>query len=328
MPAEFYALIPAILGSSVLSWFLTREFLKFGPSFGLQDIPNERSSHSVPTLRGGGVGFVGALLLFILAMTFSENLSFGFGVRLFIGCLLVAVVGWIDDRQGVRALYRLGIHFLAAGILVSYYGHSFILLFFIVFVAWMVNLYNFMDGTDGIASVQGITVAGFSAIHAYLSLDYTLYAFYLTVALCIAGFLIFNWSPAKVFMGDVGSGFLGFLFAAMAVYAHEKNSISLIYSLLLMSVFLVDTGYTLIIRLMRRQKLSQAHRTHAYQKVVQKGVSHRQLAIGVTVFNCALGALSLVLRFEQISLMTSFALAWGLILCWQIYLKAGFPSEK
>ena len=320
---EFYALLPAIFGSGVLSWFITREFLKFGPRLGLQDMPNERSSHTTPTLRGGGIGFVVSLLIFILGMTLSQNLPWKFGGGLFFGLALVAVVGWLDDRQGVKAMYRLSVHFLAA-LLVTfslphlYYGVA------ILFIAWMVNLYNFMDGTDGIAAVQGITVAVFSALHSYVSLDLTLFAIYVTIALCIFGFLIFNWSPAKVFMGDVGSGVLGFLFAAVAVYAHEQNAVHLIFSLILMSVFLVDTAYTLTIRFLRRLKITQAHRTHAYQKAVQKGITHRKLAIAVGVFNCALGALTFALRFEQISLIVAMSLALGSLLCWQIYNKAGF----
>ncbi|MGE3974628.1 MAG: glycosyltransferase family 4 protein [Bdellovibrionales bacterium] len=329
LPSEFYLLFPAIFGSGVLAWFLTREFLAFAPKLGLIDVPNERSSHTKPTLRGGGVGFVLSLAIFILAMTLSQNLESLFGYGLFLTSSLVAATGWVDDRKGLRASYRLCIHLLASAILMGLVFETLSLpftLYFaasVLFIAWMVNLYNFMDGTDGLAGLQGVTVAFFSALHCYFSGDFSLFAFFLTVALSVAGFLFFNWSPAKVFMGDVGSGFLGFLFGALMIFADAKQTLPLSLSLLLMSVFLVDTAYTLVVRFFHRENIASAHRTHAYQKAIQRGWSHQKLAIVVSLFNLFLGVLTFAVRFEHLTLNIACGLALVPLFVWQIYQRAG-----
>jgi Fuc2NAc and GlcNAc transferase len=333
---EFYLLVPAIVGSGVISWFLTKEFLRFGKNLGLEDIPNERSSHHTPTLRGGGVGFVLSLLILILSMTISQNMDLYFGFALFLGSAGVAWAGWIDDRKGLPPAKRLVVHLacaalVAGSVLLNVEIKPITMLLFgllcTIFLAWYVNLYNFMDGTDALASVQAVTVTFWSAVHCYFTGDHELMGFFVAFGLSVLGFLRFNWPPARVFMGDVGSGFLGFMFGSLALYGHFKGSLDFLTSLLLMSVFLGDSGYTLIVRFFKRKNIFQAHRSHAYQHSVQRGLSHRSLALLVGAFNLFwLGPLTLALRFYGSGIGVTVFISLAPLFLWQVFQRAG--SDK
>jgi UDP-N-acetylmuramyl pentapeptide phosphotransferase/UDP-N-acetylglucosamine-1-phosphate transferase len=271
----------------------------------LLDHPNDRSLHVRPTPRGGGIGIalpvslamVSAGLLWPETRTAATCLA-GVG-------LLMAAVGLIDDVRGLPAVGRLVAHVCAAGLVVAGIGAWPTLVwpgllhvdlgwaavpFTIVLVAGFTNAYNFMDGADGIAGTQGI-VAGVGWCGAGLAIDDPLLAVAgAAVAASSLGFLFFNWPPASIFMGDVGSSFLGFSLAALAVHAAQRSPAAATAGMLFVWPFVFDTAFTLFRRAGRRENLLAAHRGHLYQRLVLTGVSHRT----VTLLYGALAAIGVV----------------------------------
>ncbi len=255
------------------------------------DVPNERSSHVEPTPRGGGIVIVAVALVAYLVTVYFAPQSFSWGYLS--GALLVAAISLVDDIFGISVVWRLLTHSAAAFLLMADrgYWHSFyfigtsvdltlgaaggVLTF--IWIVWLINAYNFMDGIDGIAGAQAIAAAaGWFAI-GWLTGSPT--AFYLGGALVFSslGFLIHNWQPARIFMGDVGSAFLGFTFAAMPLLTigDERTYVFLpMTAILLVWLFVFDTVVTLIRRGLRRERVWRAHREHLYQRLVRSGWSH------------------------------------------------------
>lgn len=255
----------------------------------LVDVPNERSSHVIPTPRGGGVGILFGLLLGLLAarLAFPESVSRAAAVLVGLA-LLVGLVGLVDDRGGLPASLRLILHLMAATSLVHLVGPistlplpvplSFALatpfasvLMTVIWVAGITNFFNFMDGVDGLAGGQavvsciGIAVAGWSA-------DATVVA--CAIAGAAAGFLFYNWPPAKIFMGDVGSGAIGFLLAGLPLLAPaQRRSEAVLAVALGLTFFILDPLLTLVRRALSRRPLMQAHREHLYQRLIPAGTS-------------------------------------------------------
>ena len=158
----------------------------------------------------------------------------------------------------------------------------------LIAIIWSINLYNFMDGIDGLAASQGVFLSVVAAIFFYAIGDVALALLSATLAAAIGGFLYWNWPPAKIFMGDVGSGFLGFVFIVMAIDACNKHEVSLLLCLILFSLFLYDATLTLIYRLIKNQKYYEAHREHAYQHGVDAGWSHTKMTLAYLVINMLL----------------------------------------
>jgi Fuc2NAc and GlcNAc transferase len=162
-------------------------------------------------------------------------------------------------------------------------------------IAWLTNLYNFMDGADGIASVQGISAGVFAAALFITGGQWGAAALCLILAVACAGFLIFNWPPARLFMGDVGSCLLGYSFGVLALYGEQTGSAPLLVWWLLLLVFIIDASLTLARRMARGEKWYSPHRTHAYQLLVQSGLGHRGLLIRFLLANLILlGPLALL----------------------------------
>ena len=156
-------------------------------------------------------------------------------------------------------------------------------------IVWLINLYNFMDGIDGIAGTEAISVALSAGILLFWTGSQELAWVCIILALAVGGFLVWNWPPARIFMGDVGSGFLGYVFAVLAIVSEKSFSVPLIIWLMLLGVFVTDATITLFKRLARGEKLSQPHRTHVYQLAVQAGYSHKQVTLVVLFINIMLG---------------------------------------
>lgn len=274
----------------------------------LLDVPNERSSHSTPTPRGGGVMIVATTTIASVLYAFISGST---GSLPYLGAaLIVAVVSFIDDVRPLSPFLRLIAHAVAAGIAVWFSGGvaPFELPYFGVvtpgfaaaplafaFVVWLTNAYNFMDGIDGIAAVQAI-VAGFawSATGIICGLPEIAFAGG-ALAAANAGFLVLNWQPAKIFMGDVGSAFLGFLFAVVPLYAASlapaRAGSFYIAGIIFVWFFMLDTLFTFVRRAMRGAKLWQAHREHFYQQLVVAGMSHSSVTI---VYGTLTGILAIV----------------------------------
>ena len=260
-----------------LSYGLTFALRRYALARSLMDVPNARSSHTVPTPRGGGV----AIVLVFLAAISVQALTGALETRLWLALLgsgaLVAVVGFLDDHNHIAARWRLLGHFAASawallclggmpGVIGAVDGLTALWwLFGLLYLVWMLNLYNFMDGIDGIASVEAVCVcAGICLVYA-LGGDAPLMLLPALLGAAVLGFLLWNWPPAKIFMGDAGSGFLGLMLAVLSVQAAWVKTEYFWAWVILLGVFVVDATFTLLRRLLRGDKVYQAHRSHAYQ---------------------------------------------------------------
>ena len=257
----------------------------------LLDHPNERSSHTAPTPKGGGLAI---MVTFYLALGYLYFIH-AVDARLFfalLSALPVIVVSLIDDIRPLSAKVRFSFQFFS-GLLALYALGGVETLNFSLFnvngiwlnvialvgIVWMTNLYNFLDGIDGYAAGEALFVA--LAIFLLFGNILTL-----ILALSVAGFLLFNWHKASIFMGDVGSAPLGFIFAILMLY--DANSPHFLAWLILLSLFWFDATYTLIRRALNREKLSQAHKKHLYQRLNQAGFSHDKVVLMGLVFNLGL----------------------------------------
>jgi Fuc2NAc and GlcNAc transferase len=282
------------------TWGLSEWLRIYARGAGLLDVPNQRSSHAVPTPRGGGLAIVVCTLVAVLVMNLDGQLPLGYSAALILGGGLVALVGALDDRLGLPAHLRLLAHFAAAGIAVGFVGavgslsigRSFVSFGYaawpmtIVGIVWFLNLFNFMDGIDGIAISQALFMGVAGAVLAAMNGAPTA----IVVAMCVfsascLGFVPLNWPPARMFMGDVGSGFLGFALAVFALATVVSGTLSVWTWILLSGTFLVDATVTLVRRLLRAEKLYQAHRSHAYQHLSRRWHSHGRVTLVFIVVN-------------------------------------------
>lgn len=279
----------------LLTWLLRRYALLRN----VLDVPNQRSSHTRPTPRGGGLAIVLGFSLAVLALYFAGLLPLQSLWAFLGGGSLVAVVGFIDDHSPIAARWRLVIHFMAAILgLIGLGGAPALQLFGATFelgwvgcvlaafyLVWLLNLYNFMDGIDGIAGVEAITV-GFSGALFYVLLGHVEAAFLpALLAAASAGFLCWNFPPARIFMGDAGSGYLGLVLGLLALQAAFLEPHLLWAWLILLGVFIVDATLTLGRRLARGEKVYEAHRSHAYQHASRHYGRHLPVTLGVVVIN-------------------------------------------
>jgi len=278
------------------------------------DVPCSRSSHHRPTVRGGGIGLAFGLCLVLLVIA-----SRGHGVPrgevgLFgIAAVIIAVTGLFDDFRGLPANWRLLLEIGAAGLVLGAgmefhtcqlpWGHNVSLEWAaipltLLWIAGMTNLYNFIDGADGLAAGLAIVYAAGIAAVAFATGRPGEAVVALTIIAACLGFLWFNFPPARVFMGDVGSLTLGFVFSVLAIRlsALGKQQVPLMFFLILFSSFLFDTSYTILRRVIRREKFWLAHRSHLYERLTRIGWSH----LHVTLLYVGLALVSLVLAFSYL----------------------------
>ena len=289
-----------LLVCSALSWAGTGLFVRFAKKKKLVDMPNSRSSHSTPTPRGGGAVFASLFLFGVLvSLLFFPEADKPFLFAMLTGGSIIAVTGWIDDVKGLAPKIRLGFQFIAVAIALFIVGGfpSLNLGFMtvplgilglplaLVAGVWLINLYNFMDGIDGLAAGEAIIVSIAGGLIMMRGEGSSLFSLLFILAALVGGFIIWNWSPAKVFMGDVGSGFLGYIFAVFAFAGERSGSAPAMIWAVLLSVFVVDATLTLFKRIKGRKNLAEAHREHLYQKAVISGMSHRTVASFVLVIS-------------------------------------------
>jgi len=295
MIVELLVLAICFAGSAVL----TRYLIGHAKQYQLLDIPNERSSHSTPTPTGGGMAIVVTFICFLLAAGLIFKVAVGEVFILALTGAVLAIVGYIDDHRHIPAQWRLLIHFFVALVLLlslnqlpalSVFGwqwQSGWLLSGVCLVAlvWLLNLFNFMDGIDGIAGVEATTSLCGAALIVLAAGGVHWPVILLALAGCVLGFLVFNWPPAKIFMGDAGSGFLGFMLGALALITSATGFISLWAWLVLLAVFIADSTLTLMRRAKRGEKVHQAHRSHAYQILSRKWGGHLPVTWVVLLVN-------------------------------------------
>ncbi|OOQ43703.1 glycosyl transferase [Pseudomonas fluorescens] len=292
----YWWLIPAVAGVSLI---LTALLRRYALARSIVDIPNARSSHSIPTPRGGGVAIVLAFLLVLPFLGWAQLVSLPVLVAIGGAGALVAVVGFMDDHGHIAARWRLLGHFCAAawaliwlgglppltlfgmGVDLGWFGY--ILAAF--YLVWMLNLYNFMDGIDGIASVEAICSCLGACLLYWLSGFENLMWVSGMLAMAVVGFLFWNFPPARIFMGDAGSGFLGVVLAVISIQAAWTAPQLLWAWLILLGVFIVDATFTLIRRLVRGDKVYEAHRSHAYQFASRRYGKHLPVTLAVGAIN-------------------------------------------
>lgn len=281
---------------------------KFGKE--IQDIPNERSLHDAPVPRIGGVAMMAGLLAgWALMLT---SLMWWIVLPL-IGLFIVSL---LDDMHNLPVRTRLLAHLMAAVILVfgsgilGQYGLPVALLALLITV-WMTNLYNFMDGSDGLAG--GMALFGFTmyGVAALMSNDDTQAMLNFTIGAAALGFLYNNFHPAKVFMGDAGSIPLGFLAAGMGLWGWQQGHWAAWFPLLVFSPFIVDASVTLVKRTLRGAKITEPHREHYYQRLIQMGWSHRSVALIEYILMLAAGAGGLA--YVKQGWPWALLLVWGAI---------------
>lgn len=257
-------------------------------------LPNERSSHTRPTPSGGGAAIVLTTLLGLTVFAvLTQHLSFALGFLLG-GAALVAVISWLDDLYTMQSRVRLAVHSVGALAVIGGAGaldqiHLPLLgEFHLGWVGWgatflwvvgLINAYNFMDGIDGLAGIQAVLAGGAWACFGYWIDAPLVMALGLLLAAGSLGFLGYNWPPARIFMGDVGSAFLGYSFALLTVLAAQQDARLAWIGGLVLWPFLFDTIFTLVRRWSRGENLLLAHRSHLYQRLVIAGHSHRTVTL-------------------------------------------------
>lgn len=316
-----------VFSAAVLSAFLSWRFSKPGSRFFVLDKPVERSLHETPTPRLGGVAIMLAVGLCGIPL-FLIHPQPAHALWVVAGWLLIIAVSVFDDLYKLSFVVRLIAHIFAAALVMVgglapesfaavpgtqwQWPMTLSVVLTTVFIVWMINLYNFMDGIDGFAG--GMAVIGFSAF-AMLGLQAGELLFASVSALIAsasAGFLLLNFAPAKIFMGDVGSAALGYLAAAMSLWAGRDDIFPLWVAALIFSPFIFDASVTLLRRMKNGERFWEAHNSHFYQRLVHAGWSHRKTALSgyVLMLVCAISA--------QITPVMTAAEQWVMILLWMI----------
>ena len=316
----------------------------------LIDSPNHRSSHISPTPSGGGIGLLlaGSFAGFYLLMT--QKLSFQNGVVLSISCIL-AVVGLLDDLKPMSAPWRLGIQTLMAASLLlvlggesemqrfadAWFSRTLIYAFLLLVVVWWINLFNFMDGIDGLAAAQALFMLLAASTLLVWSRSGLLVDPTLVWMLCIAGatggFLILNWAPAKIFMGDVGSIYLSFMVLSFGLLSIRNELLSVSTGLAIWAIlgatFATDATITLITRILTTKRWYEAHRNHLYQRLARKFGDHRS----VTLLYSAINILWLLPNAIVCLHKPQFAVTWAVLaylplIVLALLLGAGRPDKR
>lgn len=278
------------------SVFLTILFRHYAITRQILDVPNARSSHTVSTPRGGGAAIVVTFLMGLAVLTATGLLELNLALAIAGSAVVVAGVGFWDDHRNLSMKWRLVAHFFSAfwviywlnaipSITVIEFDHlSGWVIFFLasVFLVWLLNLYNFMDGIDGIAASEAVFISAAIGYFAYLEGHQGLALLAVVLVMSASGFLVFNWPPARIFMGDVGSGFLGIVLGGLA-FALALETQTAWHWLMLFGVFLVDATVTLIIRILHGERWYEAHCSHAYQKTARRLTSHFETSKGLVI---------------------------------------------
>lgn len=325
-PIMFTALL--LLG--VLTALLTGWVKRYALRRQLLDHPNERSSHTTPTPRGGGLSLIigiGAGITWLSTQCLMPSNVNAISLSMVVA---IAVISFIDDHKSIAANWRFLVHLLAACIAVGalpllpplQFGNLTIssgwLLAptYIIGLVWLLNLYNFMDGIDGIAATEAILVTLTAAAYFYWQGYYGWLLMCLLVSACNFGFLWWNWAPAKIFMGDIGSASLGFLVGLIALASAAETNVSIWSWLILLAPFIGDSTWTLLTRAITKQRWHQPHRSHAYQRLSDRyndrHKSHARVCKQLIIFHS--------LWLAPLSYISILHPTWAIVFCVLAYL--------
>jgi Fuc2NAc and GlcNAc transferase len=289
--------LPVAVG---LTWLLTGFIRSYALSHDLLDLPSPRSSHSVTTPRGGGLAIAITFLLLMPLFSIKADLPFSVTYAILGGGICIVLIGFIDDHKHVAIGLRLLTHFVGA-IWALYWLDGFppFMIFGVVlnlgwvgdllaavFLVWLLNLYNFMDGIDGIASIEAITICmSASLLCLFQNEPQAFWGPPLLLAFSVMGFLRWNFPQAKIFMGDAGSGFIGFMLGLFSIQAAWESTIMFWVWIILLGVFIVDATLTLIQRIIKGEEFYKAHRKHTYQIAAKHYGSHKPISLSIAVIN-------------------------------------------
>ena len=321
-----------MVGAMILSWLLASRVRLYALDR-LLDVPNERSSHTVPTPRGGGLAIAFTVIGGVILAAARHWISWDLAIALSGGGALIALVGWIDDHKSLSALTRFAVQFFSAGWAMFWLGGLPSLtigsaainlgmigtVLGVIGIVWAINLYNFVDGIDGLAAGEAISTGVIGGSILLAMGQYGLAMVALLIAAANAGFLPLNWAPAKLFMGDVGSGMLGYLFAVLAIASENAGAVPLLIWVLLLGAFVFDATVTLCRRVAHGERWYHAHHSHAYQRMVQAGRSHAMVSTMILLINLVLALLAVVAWLRPTFFLISMAA--GAILLSIIYLS-------
>jgi Fuc2NAc and GlcNAc transferase len=284
-------LLAAVAAAAIISWLVCAVVKANAVKWQLVDVPNTRSSHVLPTPRGGGLGIVVAFCAALLLLVATRQVDAA-SAHVLIPALLIALLGFVDDRKSLGIRLRLSVQLVCAVLIVLLATPDIPVVMpllrwlwlaaLVLYAAWLINLYNFMDGIDGIAAIQAITVLAGAIVVSCRQQQGIGNSSWLVLMAACGGFLLWNWSPAKLFMGDVGSTFLG---AVLAIWSIDTQSVPLASWLILMAAFIGDASCTLLARAWRREAVWQAHRSHLYQRLAHRWGSHARVCWALVLFN-------------------------------------------
>jgi UDP-N-acetylmuramyl pentapeptide phosphotransferase/UDP-N-acetylglucosamine-1-phosphate transferase len=285
-----------LLASLSITLLLVRGAIGYARRRGMLDQPGQRRSHHLPTPRGGGVGMVVAMLVCLPGVLSGLPAAWPASVvaSLFAALVLVALAGWWDDHRSLPVLPRLGAQLLAVGLFslgLLATGSSWLWLpLLLIGGAWSINLHNFMDGIDGLLAQQAIFVGAGLAVLAWAAAQPALAMAAAVLAASALGFWWFNRPPARIFMGDVGSGSVGLLIFAFSMMLWRVEHALLWPALILSSAFVVDASLTLLTRMWRGRRWYTAHREHLYQWMVRRGGTHARTGAAYMGWNLLVAA--------------------------------------
>jgi len=328
--ALLVALASAFLTGLVYHFAVTRRWIAY---------PNARSSHAVPTPSSGGIGLAVVALGAFAVLGATGAIPVALAVALVVGGALVAIIGWLDDRRQLSARVRLTAHAIAAVWAVLWIGGPDVLSVGVAAVpigVWgaplavlaivgFSNLYNFMDGIDGLIGAETVLAGSALAVLSFLAGAPAIAASFGVLAAVASGFLFWNWHPARLFMGDVGSVFLGFSFAVLAVASEQARALPALAWMTVLAVVIVDAGFTTIRRALHGERWYEAHRTFSYQRAVQAGRQHSTVVLGMAALNVVLIALAVVGQRRPPYLLPTFVVA--VLLAAVVWAKYQFPRH-
>lgn len=293
---------------------LSYAYIRYAHHYRWLDVPNARSSHHQSTPRGGGLVFIFLWLIASIIALLWQVWSLPLAVTLLPGTLLVAVIGYADDHYDIRPRWRALAYLLAAIVSVLALGGvpQFILsthwvlplggfgaVLAVLAIVWSTNLFNFMDGLDGIAALEALFVLTSGGFFIWCANGHGLATIIWMLAACVAGFLVWNKPRAKLFMGDVGSATLGFVIMVLAFMGEKYYHVPVLLWVITYGVFIADATLTLLRRFLAKEPVYQAHRLHAYQRLHQAGFSHARVVLMVMGVNTVLLLLALAGFYYQ-----------------------------
>jgi len=341
---NFLFTILLIAGSFVFSVLFTGYMRHYAMRHAVFDIPNARSLHSTPTPRGGGLSIAISMLLACILVYYMHLLSLTAFLALFGGGTVVTSIGWLDDRYHISVGWR-ALAYLLTAVWAVYWvdypdliqSHETLYLFVIggvisvLIITWLTNLYNFMDGTDALAAIQAICTGVMAGTLLSYSGNPGLAILCFVIAAASAGFIFWNWPPAKIFMGDAGSCLLGYTFGVMVIMSMDGGAVTPFVWFILLAVFACDATLTLLMRVIKGDRFYTAHRAHAYQRIVQMGCSHATVARGVLLINVMIlwPAAYIIFTHAELTSITVSVITLLMCLLWcgiQVGYSCGFKD--